>query len=80
MTNEIYTSIEQQFESRMKAHRIGKDSPKYKKAQSEFFTGAMAALVAIIQQPTFIKETTDIGKAMPPKWVFSIMTNDTIIK
>jgi len=64
----------------MKANEIKKGSDKYIKAQAEFFTGAMAALIAIIQQPTFIKETTDMGKAMPPMWVFPIMTGEVIVK
>ncbi len=80
MNDAIYAAVERQFEARIAANNIKKGSAKYLKMQGEFYTGAMAALVAIIEQPTFVKETKDMGLAMPPKWVFPIMTGDPIVK
>jgi hypothetical protein len=80
MNDAIYKAVEEQFESRIKANNIKKGSAKYKHMQAEFFTGAMAAFIAIISQPTFIKTSDDMGQAMPPKWIFPIMSGDPIVK
>lgn len=74
----IYKRIEDQFKSRAEANKWGKKSAKYKKEQAAFFIGAMAALVAITEQETFDKPT-NMGQAMPPKWVISIMRGDDIL-
>lgn len=80
MNDAIYAAVERQFESRVAANNIKKGSVKYLKMQAEFYTGAMAALVAIIEQPTFVKETKDMARAMPPRWVCPIMSGDPITK
>lgn len=55
MNKAIYAHIEQQFKSRIAAARQQGDKLKpgsvsYNKKQAEFFTGAMAALVAVVNQ------------------------------
>ncbi len=91
MNDTIYNRIEEQFKSRASSNpsEYGKPgSKKYLNRQAEFFTGAMAAMVAIselsIITPTGKKTEEDIkashGKALPPKWVFSIMRGDDIVK
>jgi hypothetical protein len=55
MNKAIYARIEQQFKSRIEAARQQGDKLKpgsvsYHKKQAEFFTGAMAALVAVFEQ------------------------------
>lgn len=79
MTEAIYKAVEEQFESRIKANNIKKGSAKYKHMQAEFFTGAMAAFLAIIAQPEFVKPY-DNAKGMPPHWIFPIMTGELIVK
>lgn len=56
MNKAIYTAIEQQFKSRVEAFRQQGDKLKpgsvtYQRKQAEFFSGAMAALVAVTGQP-----------------------------
>lgn len=102
MNPAIIAHIEQQFKSRLEASRqqgksLKPGSVAYRAMQTEFFTGAMAALVAVVNQPPDTIEQifnaaagsnpeidsnyqqTLNGKAMPPKWVFSIMRGDDIL-
>lgn len=96
MNQQIYTAIEQQFKKRIEAARqqgekLKPGSAAYIKKQAEFFTGAMAALVAVVDMnPAQLNNELTKGegpeakqrlhgKAMPPSWVFSIMRGDDII-
>lgn len=92
MNKAIYAHIEQQFKSRIAAARQQGDKLKpgsvsYQKKQTEFFTGAMAAMVAVFNQSpadiaAIFAEAKDVkelhGKAMPPSWIFGIMRGDDL--
>lgn len=83
----IYNRIEEQFKQRVSScpSAYGKPgSKKYSDQQAEFFTGAMAALIAIVESEQPLDLPADMkerhGLAMPPKWVISIMRGDVIAK
>jgi hypothetical protein len=88
MTEAIYSRIEEQFKNRAKEWDLKPGSMAYKKHQAHFFSGAMAAMVAVVEFPDDVKQLfTDVpdlkarhGRAMPPKWVFGIMGGDDLIK
>lgn len=77
MTGEQIAKVEQQFRQRLEAHGVAlntkRPSAKVLKMQAEFFTGAMAAIVAV--------EGVDAngGAPLPPKWVISIMSGRSIL-
>lgn len=87
MTQKIYDQIEAQWKSRVKANYWTPKSKKYFNTQAEFFTGAMAALVAVNDnanlqevEKTEEEKKSGHGAAMPPRWVFGIMRDKNFAK
>jgi hypothetical protein len=83
MNDKHYEYIEKQFKARMSNADVKPTSKKYKDAQADFFSGAMSAMCAAIDtNETLTSEQKKelYGKAMPPRWVFSIMRGDIIVK
>ena len=79
--NQIHKEIEETFVSRMQSLGVKKGTEEYSTARTEFFTGAMAAMHAIVNAEEF-KNTDEMDKPqlggfyMPPIWVFGIMRGD----
>lgn len=83
MTEEIFASVEEQWKDRAKSMQLKTDTDEYRKAEGEFFIGAMAAFVAFARHTIFDLEKMTLkekeGKAMNPRWIFSIQRGDSII-
>lgn len=63
MTIDVHAVIEEQWKERYVAQGLKYGTMAYRKAEIEFFTGAMAAMTAL-----------DAENAMPPRWVLPVMT------
>ena len=61
--------IEEQWKSRARTQCYKPHSVRYRQAELEFFTGAMAAMEAV---------TGDTGSSCPPRWVIAGMRGDPI--
>ena len=77
----ILNQIEETFVKRMASGYVHPGSDEYNMARQEFFTGAMAAMSAIMEVGEFknsemVSEGALGGLRMPPHWVFGIMRGD----
>lgn len=83
MTEEIFASVEEQWKDRAKAMQLKFGTEEYRKAEGEFFIGAMAAFVAFSRHTVFDLEKMTLkekeGLSMNPKWIISIQRGDSII-
>lgn len=68
---EIQNKIETVFRGRVEMIHAYATEEEYLKAQAEFFSGAMAAMVAL---------GVENGQAMPPRWVIPAMVGEKILK
>lgn len=68
MDDILREKIENQFIERCKANNIKCDTTKFKKAQAEFFAGAMSALIH-----SKIIESVDV------KWTMTILSGRSIV-
>ena len=74
--NEMVQRIEDVWLSRAKSQSLGKPSTlTYKKKELEFFLGAMSAINEILP-----RDDDRLSDYVPPRWVFSPMTGDNIVK
>ena len=74
MTHEQMQAVETSFLRRMQVQGVKKGSKQFFNAQTEFFCGAMAALVSLIPDELPDAEKNKLlGEAMPPRWVFGLM-------
>lgn len=74
---ELRESIGRQWLSRAKEQELKPGTAKYRRAEIEFFCGAMAALNAV--KPN--KEHPElIGDLVPRVWAISIMTGRPVVK
>ena len=76
--DKIHTEIEKTFVNRMVSLGIKPKTKAYENARAEFFTGAMAALSAVVESGEFVNsDEMDAGLLggfqLPPKWIFGIM-------
>lgn len=71
--------IEKQWLSRAKAQNLGKpNSVRYRKAEIEFFVGAMTALQAM-QDPSE-ERLNVLSSLVPPRWVVNIMAGRNVVE
>ena len=70
ITATTLTQIEEQWKSRARTQCYKPRSVRYRQAELEFFTGAMAAMEAV---------TGDTGSSCPPRWVIAGMRGDPIV-
>ena len=66
-TSEIYEAVEAHWRGRIETQNLQGD--RLREAQADFFTGAMAALVATGMPH---------GEAMPPRWVVPLVSQRLI--
>lgn len=70
--------IEERWLARAEAQSLGKrTSMKYRKAEAEYFAGAMAALNAVFPN---VEDPTLISSMVPQQWVFDLMIGQNIAK
>lgn len=75
----VIACIEKQWLSRAQAQGLGKPkSIRYRKAEIEFFVGAMTALQAM-QDPSEGQENK-LSSLVPPRWVIRIMAGDNVVE
>lgn len=70
ITPAIVHQVEAQWRSRARTQGYRPGSPRYQRAELEFFVGAMAAMEAI---------TGDPAGSCPPSWVIAGMRGDPIV-
>lgn len=69
----VYKAIEKRWLDRA-AHNFKKGTKAYSTAKIEFFTGAMAALHAVLSQEENIAQDEISGYSMPAFWVLALMS------
>lgn len=70
--------IEERWLARAEAQSLGKrTSMRYRKAEAEYFAGAMAALNAVFPN---VEEPALVSPMVPPQWFFDLMTGNNIAK
>lgn len=69
ITAATLTQIEEQWKSRARTQGYKPHSVRYRQAELEFFTGAIAAMEAV---------TGDTSSSCPPRWVIAGMRGDPI--
>ena len=69
ITAVMLKQIEEQWKSRARTQCYKTGSILYRRAELEFFVGAMAAMEAV---------TGDTGSSSPPRWVIAGMRGDPI--
>ncbi len=74
---DIHFNIEQQWRSRAASQYLKPKSAAYKKAEVEFFCGAMAALQACYPDNDNPERLTSM---VPPKWVVCIMSGRPVVE
>lgn len=71
-------AIEERWLARAETQSLGKrTSMKYRKAEAEYFAGAMAALNAVFPN---VEDPTLISSMVPQQWVFDLMFEQNIAK
>lgn len=75
MEDWIY-SIEQAWRDHAKAQRYKPKSAAYRKAELEFFTGAMATINAIFPSD----DPTRLSGKVPTKWVLNAMSGQAVVE
>ena len=73
---ELRAAVEKAWLSRAEAQELKPGTMKYKRAEVEFFTGAMAALNAVEPSPV----ADGLGPLVPASWIFAIMRGDQVAK
>ena len=75
----VIAYIEKQWLSRAHAQQLGKpQSMKYRRAEIEFFCGAMTALQAM-QDPSEGQENK-LSSLVPPYWVVNVMSGRNVVE
>lgn len=75
MTNEQRIAIESQWTSRAAAQGLKPGTKTYQRAEVEFFTGAMAAINALLPHA----EPDHLSPAVPVIWVINAMSGRPIV-
>jgi hypothetical protein len=76
ISKEQKAAIEQQWLDRAKAQDLKPTSMAYKRAEVEFFAGAMAALHTMFPNA----EATKLSNAIPPIWVVNAISGRPIVE
>lgn len=69
--------IEQAWTNRAESQGYKPGSATYKKAQVEFFVGAMTAIDAFDDTPD---KGSDLSRNVPPHWVLAMMSGRDVVK
>jgi hypothetical protein len=76
-TTEVRQAIEQSWRSRATAQGVKPGSVASRRAEVEFFAGAMAAMQALFPN----EDNPDaISKLVPPIWVINIMSGRPVVE
>lgn len=76
MENDWINNVEQAWRNRATAQELKPGSAAYRKAEVEFFTGAMATINAIFPSD----DPTRLSGKVPVKWVINAMSGRPIVE